>query len=449
MGTMLPRPYKSEASRKTWQIELTDHQGRYHRFSARTRNRATVLVICRKIEGLIDYRRRQEPTPPDLLQWAEACHPAIRKKLLAWGLVTAGDAHAGEPLEKHVEAWRQSLENEERTEHHAKQCESRIKRLFEESGFEFYADIAAEELMGTLRQWRRVGRAPTEGWSATRKRVPLSAQTCNHYLKAAKQFCAWMRRQKRAASNPLAEVKGYDQGVVNADRRHPRRALSLDEQRFLLATTAKQPARWKMSGSERGLLYRLVLSVGLRANECRSLTAASFHLAAAPATVTVRAADSKHREEDVLALPQDLVPLLKEHLGTKLPHVAAWPTLDRSGYGRMFREDLEAARLAWVDEAPTPGERNRRGRDPDFLTHQDAAGRYADYHSLRHSFISEGARAGIRPKVLQELSRHADIRTTMRFYVHVRLDERAAALDRMPSLDAEPNADRGAKRGAS
>jgi integrase len=60
-----------------------------------------------------------------------------------------------------------------------------------------------------------------------------------------------------------------------------------------------------MPGRERALLYALALRTGLRANELRSLTAASFNLDAG--TVTVAAAYSKHRREDILPLPPEIL----------------------------------------------------------------------------------------------------------------------------------------------
>ena len=40
------------------------------------------------------------------------------------------------------------------------------------------------------------------------------------------------------------------------------------------------------------------------------------------------------------------------------------------------------------------------------------------FHSLRHTFITLLAESNIHPKTLQELARHSDLETTLRYYVH-------------------------------
>jgi integrase len=62
-----------------------------------------------------------------------------------------------------------------------------------------------------------------------------------------------------------------------------------------------------------------------------------------------------------------------------------------------------------------------------------AAYRYADFHSLRHCFITGLARAGVSPKMAQTLARHSDIRLTLGVYTHVELPGRTAAIESLPA----------------
>lgn len=76
-------------------------------------------------------------------------------------------------------------------------------------------------------------------------------------------------------------------------------------------------------------------------------------------------------------------------------------------------------------------------------THQDADGRTFDFHATRHSFITLLARAGVHPKMAQELARHSSIDLTMNAYTHLKLRDRAAAVEARPSLlpqQGEPTA---------
>ena len=59
----------------------------------------------------------------------------------------------------------------------------------------------------------------------------------------------------------------------------------------------------------------------------------------------------------------------------------------------------------------------------------------------RHSFISNLARAGVTPKVAQDLARHSDINLTMSRYTHTVVEDRARAVATLPSLMAESNAE--------
>ncbi|MCX5654724.1 MAG: hypothetical protein NTY65_08775 [Planctomycetota bacterium] len=68
----------------------------------------------------------------------------------------------------------------------------------------------------------------------------LSLQTCNHYLRAIKQFSRWLRRDGRVREDALAYLQGYN---VQLDRRHDQRTLTDDElARLIAAAEAGQSA---------------------------------------------------------------------------------------------------------------------------------------------------------------------------------------------------------------
>jgi len=53
------------------------------------------------------------------------------------------------------------------------------------------------------------------------------------------------------------------------------------------------------------------------------------------------------------------------------------------------------------------------------------------FHALRHTFISNLARAGIHPRNAQALARHSTIDLTMNVYTHVAMDDLANDLEAM------------------
>jgi len=99
----------------------------------------------------------------------------------------------------------------------------------------------------------------------------------------------------------------------------------------------------------------------------------------------------------------------------------------------MMKADLAAARTAWIAAAGTQREREQRDADA-FLAYRDDASRCADFHALRHTFISNLAAGGVHPKTAQRLARHSTITLTMDRYTHLRREDLAGALDTLPDL---------------
>ena len=102
--------------------------------------------------------------------------------------------------------------------------------------------------------------------------------------------------------------------------------------------------------------------------------------------------------------------------------------------GAAFLEfDLGAARTFWIAETETEEEEKRREAS-DFLRYKNFAGKYADFHSLRHTFITNLGRAKVSPKAAQTLARHSDISLTMNIYSHISEEEQIAAINSLPGI---------------
>ena len=105
--------------------------------------------------------------------------------------------------------------------------------------------------------------------------------------------------------------------------------------------------------------------------------------------------------------------------------------------GKVLKRDLKAARAAWIKEAENDQEREAREKS-DFLAYKDSKGRYADFHSLRHSFVSRLVNSGANPNMAKKLARHSTITLTMDRYSHLELEEAAQGLRQMPSIPYQP-----------
>ena len=58
----------------------------------------------------------------------------------------------------------------------------------------------------------------------------------------------------------------------------------------------------------------------------------------------------------------------------------------------------------------------------------------ADFHALRHTFITNMMKSGVTPKTAQALARHSTIDLTMNVYTSLTVTDQAAALSRLPGV---------------
>ena len=58
----------------------------------------------------------------------------------------------------------------------------------------------------------------------------------------------------------------------------------------------------------------------------------------------------------------------------------------------------------------------------------------ADFHSLRHTYLSRLGRSGASPKAMQRLARHTTVELTLGRYTHANLYDLAAAVNGLPPL---------------
>ncbi len=317
------------------------------------------------------------------------------------GIIDRFDLHRKRPLQDHINDWREDLLAKGTTPKQADQVVTRARRIIEGCGFVCWGDISASIVQGYIHKLKH----------SNQKEMGVSAQTRNFYLQAIKQFCRWMISDQRAAESPVAHLKGSN---VQVDRRHDRRALEEDELRCLITVTAEQPTRFGLAGSDRAMLYRVAVETGLRVSELRSLTSESFELDAVPPTVTVLASYSKRRRTDVQPIPQALAEELKLRLKGHPQDCPVFKFPEKRA-AKMLRADLDAAGIPYVDDA----------------------GRFVDFHALRHTFITNLAKGGLPPKLTMDLARHSSFSLTMGRYSHTVVADRASGLDVLPDLSRE------------
>lgn len=374
-----------------WYLSFVDKMQVRRRLPAFVNQRATERA-AEKIEELLsagDFLR------PELQAWLEKeIPPKMRERLVAWGVVDSRriSSRLAKSLEAHVEDFRLTLAVKDGATH-AGQVARTLGNIFVACGFRTWGDLDGHSLYTYL--------------DSLRGADGIGERTFNAYLKAAKHFARWMVLEQRATASPLEHLECIRQ----TEKRRQRRALDLDEQRRLLTTTAGGPTHHNLTGPERVLVYRLALEAGLRANEIRQLTVEAFDFD--DCTVSLPSAYTKNRKAAVLALRPQTVTELKAHLAGRLPHEIAFAMPDQGV--RMIRRDLEAAGIPY---------KTSEGQ--------------ADFHALRHSFITNLARAGVHPSDAQALARHGSITLTMNCYTHPRGVDLTRIVNDMPDLASAP-----------
>jgi hypothetical protein len=79
-------------------------------------------------------------------------------------------------------------------------------------------------------------------WLSKAEDKDMAAATRNEYVISMHAFCNWLVREQRIVANPLTMVQKADRA---SDRRHIRRALTIEEVGNLLRSTALRPiAEW-------------------------------------------------------------------------------------------------------------------------------------------------------------------------------------------------------------
>ncbi len=94
----------------------------------------------------------------------------------------------------------------------------------------------------------------------------------------------------------------------------------------------------------------------------------------------------------------------------------------------MLKADLQRARTAWIEQASEDENEVKKRQRSNFLAYKDSDGRYADFHALRHTFITNMVKSGISPKIAQSLARHSTIDLTMNVYTSLTVQDQASAL---------------------
>ncbi len=340
------------------------------------------------------------------------------------GMVDSTEAEMKKPILSHLDDYEQHLKTKNNDPRYIQEVVGKVKRCVEHNQWRRVTQIKVTDVENFLLHLR-----DEEG---------LSIQTSNHYLKSLKAFGNWLVKNQRNKTNVINGIAILN---VETDRRHDRRPMSMEEFLLVLHVAETGPPAVGLKGVDRAMLYLLATWTGFRRGELGSLTLRNFvGLDTETPVVTLNATYSKRRRNDNQVLHPDIAERFKAWLGIRNPgpDEILFPISEKAGgvdrrTSEMMAFDLNFARKVWLSEAKDDTERQARLAS-DFLRYQDSNGRFADFHALRHTFITNLSKAKVSPKVAQALARHSDIRLTLNIYSHAADDERAAGINALPGL---------------
>lgn len=382
---------------------------------------------ARRIEELIGLRLAGESPGADMQKWIAQQPPEFIKRLAKIGLISGSRAAGRSSVDSHLDDWRDALLAGGTGEEHAVRAHQRAGRIFRECGFQTLADIQGDKVAAAIGRLQKTVRGKNNG------RVdagPASARSKLHFVRACKQFSRWCFINGRLPNDPLTHLS-----IKNVQCKNPRRALSADEVACLLGYTETAPMIFGLPGYERSIIYELAVTTGLRRNEIKSITRSSFDFKRL--SVRVEAKDTKNKKAAVLPVKAALMDRIKQHLSGKMPTAKAFNVPQAAAI--MLKRDMAGARQQWIDAVKGNPAEHRRRVESDFLKTDTYEGK-VDFHSLRHTFGTLLAAAGVHPKTAMDLMRHSDINLTMALYTHGNHEQQTKAVESLPTFERQAEA---------
>lgn len=326
-------------------------------------------------------RRRKKSANTTERRVAKRIEAKIREEveLLRSGILTPDMVQAREAgsvsLSKHIDAYVAHLKGAERAATTIRDARAYLDAAKDEMGWTRLQDINLDSVMKLQERIKARGR---------------KARTINRYGLSVRAFTRWCVKTGRLVSDPLAHLPRRNE---DRDRGYERRALTREEIESLLAEGDKRG---------RGLLYRLAYYAGLRKSEVARLRWSNVDLDRGWLVID----QGKAKRVDELPIHKELQPHLeaaKYAMGPIHPQALVVPNMPTN---HTRQRDFERAGI----------------------TREDGHGLWADLHSLRCSLATHLVKAGVTVYETQRLMRHADIRTTMKHYARLRLDDLNGAL---------------------
>ena len=360
-------------------------------------------------------------------------------------LIVSSYAQIG--INRHICDFEAYMTSKRLNKNHVKVTASYLRRIFGQCNVKKVSDISRVRIEQHIRkQVNDCG---------------MGLRTANGYITALSSFGTWLIRENRITANPFLRMQKFNEST---DSRRPRRIFTQEELAKLFQAAEKRPlhdllnkptraknkevrkrpelkpetiaaAQW--SGVVHARLYKLAAYTGLRYAEIRSITLGQCHLSDDLPYLELKAENAKNRKAARIPVPIFFLADLKHYVAER-QHRLAKHCIGFPGYfndkplfelptsiTKTFNKDLVHAGLATVE---------KREDRCDKFHKTNQRGESLDFHSLRHTFITNVSLSGATMVETAKAARHSDPRLTLKVYSHVDLQALSNAVNRLPQI---------------
>ena len=376
--------YRDRKGRKkqtrTFWVEFRGPDRQVRKFSLGTTDEDVAVITKTQLSCLNEWAKKELNPPDDLVKWVRRQEPKLREKIYEAGLLRAEQASNTKPLIEHLTDYIKDLRiNSENN--YPDQVESRLKRILSKCSFVFWADVEGIKVNEFISELISNG---------------MSRHTGQHYVTNFKMFCHWLKEQGRIKELPVIKSIKY---IVP-----PQRAFEEEELEALYEAARRGPEIYGLTGHARYVLYKLAFVSGLRRSELASLTRNSFDFERG--IVFVPGESTKNDNEAYQKITPEVAALVKDLAKEKMPDAKLFEISNNSA--GMIREDCKVAGIQTTNWKGT-----------------------IEFKSLRSSLATHLAKKGVPMHIVQQIMRHASIKTTARYYLKILGGDTADAISKL------------------
>ncbi len=244
-------------------------------------------------------------------------------------------------------------------------------------------------------------------------RAEHSSATYNNRLCVLREIHRTIMKQARARENPW---EGFP---LRADDSHSRRELTIQELARLVDNAAQEGFEWRT-------LFGIAMYTGLRLGDCCKLTWSEVDIVRS-IIQKVPEKTKKYRKGRPVTVPihkvlADLLMQtpLERRTGYVLPQIGAMAAEGHNGMGKIHYIISKIFRNAGIVTSVVV--EGRKWKAPE-----------AGFHSLRHTFVSLSANAGVPLHIVQSIVGHESSAMT-RHYYHENVEALQRAVEAIPSI---------------